>query len=299
VGSALINKYRYTAFGLNIESELELPELNASMEPADITVVYGKTPQQLEAPAVKTPWLEIKAGEFLLTVDSIARFYAEKGRRIIIEPFDNTDEDDIRVFLLDSVFAALLQQRGFPALHGSAAVIKEKAVAMLGKSTVGKTAVALALYDRSCRLLTDEICAVGLRNGRAVIHPGAPWLHVWKDTLEASGKNINTLRPIRRELNKYSLPAYDRFSGEVAEISHIFVLCTHNRDEIITETVTGGVKMEILVNNTFFTETVSDKTRHFKIYTAAAAARVIRVSFNNNQGMAEKIADVILREANK
>jgi hypothetical protein len=291
------DRFTYKAFGLNIESELKLPELIVSEGPANVSIVFGKVAEHLEKPTVQTPWYEIKSGEYLLTVNSIARYYAENGRRIVIEPLNGSDDDDIRVFLLDSVFAALLQQRGFLALHGSTAVINGKAVVMLGKSSVGKTAVALALYGRGFALLADEICAVSLIGGGAVIHPGAPWLHTWQDTLETAGKDINGLRPIRRLLVKYSFPVQDRFAAEPVGLSQIFILNGHNREDMMTEAVTGGNKLEVLLTHAFFTEAVTDRTEHFKVCAAASTTRMIRISYNCIPGTADKVAGLIMREA--
>jgi len=291
-------KGKYTAFGLNIESELELPELTASEGPADVSIVFGETPRHLEAPAAETPWYEVKAGEFLLTVDSVARYYAGNGRCIVVEPVEGADEESVRVFLLESVFPALLQQRGYLALHGSAAVIRGKAVAIAGKSSAGKTAVALALYDRGFSLLTDEICALGVSgDGKLMIYPGAPWLHAWRDTLETSGRGAGGLAPIRLGLNKYSFPVRDRFATGPAELSHIFLLSEHNRDEAIVEAVRGGEKLESLLRQAFFVETIPDKMGHFKLCAAAASFPIIRLSFNRIPGNAERVADLILKES--
>ena len=292
----MCDKLTYKAFGLNIESEFELPELAKLDVKPDVTIVYGETPQHLQNPAIQTPWYEIKAGEFLLTVDHIAKYYVENGRRIVIKPLTGSDDDDIRTFLFNGVFAALLQQRGFLALHGSAAVINGKGVALLGGCSCGKTALALALYDRGFTLLTDEICAIRLMNGSMVIHPGIPWLHAWQDTLETAGKNTGGLRRVRRGLHKYSFPVQNRFAAEPVELSHIIMLDYHNRKEVITETVRGGNKLEALLRQAFFTETATNKMEHFKTCAAASATRMINLSYCTIPGMADQVAELIVKE---
>ncbi len=108
----------YHAFGLNIESEIELPELLYSDGTADITISLGKVPDFLENPIENTPWYEVGMGQFLLRVDGISKYYVTDGKYIIIEPHHGVDLDDIRVFLVNTVLAVLLLQRNCIVLHG-------------------------------------------------------------------------------------------------------------------------------------------------------------------------------------
>jgi len=290
-------KDKYTAFGVNIESELELSEFSSSESPADVAVVFGKVPERLDNPAAKTPWYEAKAGELLLRVDSIAKFYVANGCRIVIEPANGADGDDIRVFLLETVISALLGQRGLLALHGSTALINGKAVAILGNSSVGKTSVALALYDKGIPILSDEVCALGRGRGGLVVYPGAPCLHVWQDTLDTSGRDVNGFAPIRRGLHKYSFPLRERLSANPVELSRIFILNNHNREEILVEVQRGGEKLENLLRQASFAEVAPDRVKYFKICTATAIFPVIRLNFNRIPGNAARVADLILKES--
>ncbi len=104
----------YTAFGLNIQSEIELPELLASQGLADIIIALGSVPEHINNSSETTPWYEIGMGQFLLRVDGISKYYVTDGKHIILEPH----LDDIRVFLVNTVLAVLLLQRNCIVLHG-------------------------------------------------------------------------------------------------------------------------------------------------------------------------------------
>jgi len=290
-------KKMYTAFGLHIESELELPELITSNGQADGTIVLGEVPEQLEESVKKTPWYEITAGKFLLTVDGIAKYYVENGEQIFIKPDLDAKMDDIRVFLLNSIFPVFLQQRGFLVLHGSAAVIDGKGTAFIGGTAVGKTAIAFNLYNRGHQIVTDEVCAVGMKNGKAVILPGIPQLNVWHDTLQAVGKDTGSCRSIRQGLMKYAFSTIDRYDNESVELSNIVLLKNHNRDDVIIEAIKGGKKLENLIRNIHFIETVANQSEHFKICAAAAAAaNMIQITFDNRTHSFEEVTDSILEE---
>jgi hypothetical protein len=63
---------------------------------------------------------EVSPGMFRLDVPGVARCRVEEGKNISIEPLPGSSPDKVRLFLLGSTMGALLYQRGFIPLHGSA-----------------------------------------------------------------------------------------------------------------------------------------------------------------------------------
>ncbi|MFZ2959947.1 MAG: hypothetical protein WA705_23960 [Candidatus Ozemobacteraceae bacterium] len=287
----------HTAFGLIIESELELPELFASNGQIDAAIVFGKVPEHLETPVEKTPWFEVAGGKFLLRVDGIAKYYVENGNMIVIDPEAGTNKEDVRVFLLNTVIAALLQQRDYLILHGSVALINGKAVALVGPSRSGKTAIALSLYEKGYQILSDEICAIKTKNGKVLIYPGIPQLNVWHDTLAAEGKNVSGCQPIRRGLEKFAFRVEDRFCRDAFELSDIIFLKHHNKETMLSEALKGGEKLEHLLKNTYFVETTSDKVANFQVCgDAVNHANIMKVTFNNKLYQVDKLTNFIIKK---
>ncbi len=190
-----------------------------------------------------------------------------------IEPFPGATEEDIRVFLLDSVMACAVQQRGIAVFHASAAEIGGRAVLFCGFSGAGKTAIALELYDRGLRLLADDSCAVSLdRTGAAVALPGVPQLGVWHDGLTAAQKDTAAYRPIRKGLKKYAFPVADRFCRQPVPLAHIFFLKSSNRASVEIHTVSGANKLKEMYQygrNISLTEGTPAKIEHFKNWAVA------------------------------
>ncbi len=290
----LEKKKNYTVFGLRIESALWLPELFTSEGPADVSIEFGHVPAHIEAPLEKTPWYELAAGQFLLRVEGTAKYYAEEGKRVLIEPDAAGREEDIRVFLLCTVLAALLQQRGLLVLHGFAANIGGETVAFLAPTSVGKTTIALSLYDRGYKLLSDEICAVGLVQGKPVVFPGYPRLYVWRDALARSGKDVHLLQPVRQGLEKYLFNIEDGFSPEPAALSEIVELKMYNKKAIEIEPVRGSSRFESLLKNTFFGQIASDPQKRLKQFAMLAMLPYKRISFSHLGREVEKTVGRIL-----
>ena len=77
----------YTAYGLQIGSELPLPELlPGSSRSPDVHIRFGPVPTSLPDPLGESGCFQATPDTFLLVVRSIARFLVIKGREIFIEP---------------------------------------------------------------------------------------------------------------------------------------------------------------------------------------------------------------------
>ena len=264
----------WSAFGLTFESEKELPEMDRAVRAeADVTIEQGNVPGHLENADFADRWYEAAGNRFLLRVPGIANYCVEHGKRIVIESSDGASDEDARVFLLSSALPALLMQRGLVALHGAAAVVNGKGIAILGASKAGKTALALALYDRGCKLLADEVCAVALHEGKATLLPGVPQLNVWADTLKDSGRDTASIRPIRRGLEKYAVYEAGMFSRKPIPLSHVVLLRHHNDAVDQRVSVTGAQKFKKLMDNIPLAHLFSKKQAFFM--TCAEVARSV------------------------
>jgi hypothetical protein len=290
-------KKHYTAFGLTFEAEIDLPELMPAAGPADVQIALGKVPGYLEKPKVKTPWYEAFPGRFLLRVDGIAKYYVENGELIVIEPHSAAQPEAIRVFLLHTVLAALLHQRDYLVLHGAVAIVDGKAVALVGYSGVGKTAIALTLYDRGYTILSDEIGAIKLQDGKPVVVPGIPQLNVWRDTLKRADYDVERYQPIRQEIEKYAVPIHDQFSKSAVELGNIVLMKQHNLAANAWEPLKGAAGFEQLMRSAYFVETVANQAQHFKIAAAIMKnTHLGRVTFNDQPYQVDKVTDFILGE---
>jgi hypothetical protein len=168
--------FHYRLFGLNVESELELPELSP-VEPSDEPDVrIGIT---AAGPHPGT----------LVAIDDVAKFYVEGGLHIRIVPEPAVPDRNVRLFLLGSAMGMLLHQRGLLPLHANAIEIDGKAVAFMGPSGAGKSTLAAWFHDRGYRVIADDVCVVDFTvDGHPTVFDGLPRLRLWRDALEDSGR---------------------------------------------------------------------------------------------------------------
>lgn len=245
--------YHYFTFGLHIQSELELPPLlvaDSSSLP-DVSITIGSTPESLANCPKKGVAFEIAPNEFLLDLRNIARFYVTNGNSIIVEPKENSDEDDIRLFLLGSCFGAILHQRKILAMHASAIAHEGKAVLFTGISGVGKSTTANAFRLKGFKMLTDDVCPIKFTNQQPYALPGYPQSKLWEDVLEKMEVDYEGLKHIRKGIHKRAVPIHGQFVKEPLPIKALYILQAHNKDELKLMDVQDANKFRLIKNMTY------------------------------------------------
>jgi hypothetical protein len=191
--------FRYAAFGTQLNSTIELPELphaaatardgwtlvvgdNTSIEKGDLLgtdVVYGSVAVRLFG----------ADASFRLDFDDTGSFDIRPEHRTITwHPGARRDGDAVRADILGRVIAVAMHADGSLALHASAVAIEGQGVAFLGPKHAGKSTIAMSLVRRGARLLTDDTLAVHIdANGHPAASPGVHRVRLWDDSLRALG----------------------------------------------------------------------------------------------------------------
>jgi hypothetical protein len=195
---------RFSAFGLTIDSEVLLEELPpAEGGDPDVSIRYGSA----GPPGPTGQAYSVGEGGALLTVPGVARFLVRDGREIVIERDPNGSSRNLRLFLLGSAFGALLHQRGLLPLHANAIDVGGTAIAFSGHSGAGKSTLAAWFHDRGRAILADDVCVVGFdESNRALAFPGIPRLRLWREALEASGRDADQYNRSFDDMDKYDVP---------------------------------------------------------------------------------------------
>ena len=117
--------HHYSVFGLNVRSSVPLPELfpAAQGKGPDVTISIGP---ELEADD-PVPAVTDTDGGIIISIPEIGRFRISGGNEISIEPVAGVPDRNLRLYLLGSVFGALLHQRGLLPLHANAVEIDGRA----------------------------------------------------------------------------------------------------------------------------------------------------------------------------
>lgn len=242
---------RYTAYGLSVESEIELPELLLGDVDADVCIRYGEIAgNTMPFVCGRNRIWQGQPGKFLMQVKRIGRFLVEQGKTITIDRHQQATNDDLRFVLLGSIFGVLLQQRQLLALHASSVITSSGAMLFAGPSGYGKSTIAAALAARNYRVLSDDVTALTCQEQGPMALPAFPRLRLWQDSLAQLNLDSSSLPRARVGLNKY-LPQVSYFHQESAPLARIYLLGVHHQPSIDVQPLRGAAKVMGLINNTY------------------------------------------------
>jgi hypothetical protein len=214
---------RYLVYGLSIESEWELPDLDRTLEAASACIRSGVNqvglPLEHEAPR----WFA--DGEHIFLTDSqVGSICVDGGREVTVHLKENPDHPLLEAYLLGPALAVVLHQRGYLVLHASVLARDGQAVAILGDSGEGKSTAALALCSRGWRLVADDQAVIEWTQEGPAVYPGRAALRVSHEALSRFGASqpglILTAECGGKFLFRPGAPVVER-----TPLSCLYVLC--------------------------------------------------------------------------
>lgn len=290
----------YTAYGLIIESQLSLPELNVSHHTAaaDVTIRLGAVEANgLPGGSQLGPYLWVAPGALWLQVPGVARFLVQNGNAISCDPEFGVDEDSIRVFLLGSAFGALLFQRGHLVLHGNAIRIEDQCLVCVGPSGAGKSTLAAGFMQRGYTVLADDVVAVDVN---CDVLPGYPRIKLWQDATDKLKIDLQPLRRIRPGIEKFNVPVPTKIDATPLPIRWVYILSSEHIESAEIHPIHGMQRFQPLRNNTYrvrFLEGSPLKSEHLKLCGRLAGrvrlAHIKRPKFGFNL---DQMIDIILAD---
>jgi hypothetical protein len=242
----------YTAYGLIIESDLEIPELALSH-------VAGREPdvriRRAAVPAVADDGRDgsgcayrLNSREMLYTRDHCGLFLVRDGLEIEVDPAPEAEDRVWRLSLFGPALGLLLIQRGFLVLHGGAVVCPGGAVLLLGPGGSGKSTLTAELCRRGGGLLTDDVVAIDMDGPVPRVLPGVPLLKLWPDAVDdaPAGAWTQVLHP---DYEKVGRRLEDADLAGAAPVAGIFVL--QGGPRVARETLSGVQAFRALMASLF------------------------------------------------
>ena len=222
--------FHYTAFGLNITSEIKLPGMieKENIDKSDVKISLGEVSPSLSPGVKKGPNYIADHKNVYIWWEDIGKVKISEGNQITVEPLSdlkNPNETNIIPFLLGPVMSTLLHQRGFLVLHGSSVKIDNEAVAFLGYRGLGKSTTAIQLYKKGYSLITDDILAINFdEKGIPLLYPGYPHVRLSEESYTHTKDDTHILTPIRTYAGKVFCDASRGFSQAPVKVKRIYVL---------------------------------------------------------------------------
>ncbi|MBW7841054.1 MAG: hypothetical protein H3C36_15765, partial [Chitinophagaceae bacterium] len=160
----------------------------------------------------------------------------------------------VSAFLLNPVFGFCLRMREITCMHATAiAVDEEHALLVAGASGAGKSTIAALFALHNHGIVSDDVSALCIQNGRICVQPGYPRIRLWPQSTGALLGDEDTLPPIVPTVNKQylDLPAHRlQFVDKALPVGAVYAL--HARgEELAISQMKASEALISMMNNTY------------------------------------------------
>jgi len=180
----------YSAYGLTIQSDLVLPQLDESSSAPDLTVRRGR----IEAPS---PFPGIgrrvcsENGTVWLYCGKRGALRIREGREIVVDPAPGADLRIIHNWVIGQGLGVAMAQRGYFVLHAGVVKVGNAGVAFMGPSGSGKSTMVMALCHAGRAVLADDHAVIDDREVPVVLS-GFPQVKLREDSLQTFQRHGRT-----------------------------------------------------------------------------------------------------------
>jgi hypothetical protein len=178
----------YRAYGLNIQSEIPLPELPCILEEPEVCIREGKIEEAWNRTKRVRDFIKTSDG-VLLSWRRLGRFLIRDGSEVLVELVPGADKMLVRHLILGPVLGVLNFQRGIMFFHASAVALPTGGVAFMASKGHGKSTQAAAFVRRGHALITDDLLLLKEGQNRIWAVPGVPFIKLWPKTLALMGED--------------------------------------------------------------------------------------------------------------
>lgn len=274
--------YRYQAFGLRIDSEIELADMSVANDgEAQINIRCGDLSQKIIFDQDSTHF-QVSDDEFLFHFRDFATFYVGQGSTITVQVCDAADINIVKLLLLGFALGMVLTQRGVLVMHASALELGGRGILLVGPPGAGKSTMAAALCQEGWSFLADDIAAIS-RNDAGVLQiiPGFPKQKLTPESAAMLGIETAGLS-IVPDKNKFVIPMTAAFCSQPVPIKAIYEIICQPGDTVSVEPVTGMKKLECLIENTYVASLLGTSGRKAanleQCFALAEQAKVFRLT---------------------
>jgi hypothetical protein len=292
----------YRAYGLAINSDVEIPELPPLRDLRDVgrnrimlrllgpRRQIGEPEQWLNSStyADGTPWLSTAKidGGYLLRFPQIADFTIDStGREVTcVAVADGVAVITLRHLAIDHVMPRVLNLLGIESLHATAVAAAAGAVAFIGDAGTGKSTLAASFHLSGLRSFCDDCLVLSGESARIMGTPAYPGVRLWDDSFHALMGESERGLPVAQYTSKARLLGdATGFAAERLPLERIYLLRRPDGDDDAVpapkiSTVSPAVAFPHLVGASFPLDLTDYAmlTRHFRFIVRVAATVPIR-----------------------
>ena len=177
----------------------------------------------------------------------VGTFLIYEGKRVVVIPEPKVTIEQVRIYLVGTVMAMILYQRGFLILHGSGVVVNGKAIAFVGRSGWGKSSIAAALNHRGYGLVSDDVFPLDLNSETPVVYPGFSQYKISEETAAVLGHDSNSL--LNRDVENRGYLKCQNFATDALPLDRIYLLTKASDNNAIESIEPIDIMTELLCHS--------------------------------------------------
>ena len=209
--------YRYTIYGILVESEFEinllLPANDQDRYVETVTIKETDVEDEVKLFLKKSDALN-KHYEIGLTksaMENIGGFYLIQNGQILVKLKAGYTYETISPWILGYCLSMALLQKGILTIHCSAIAPDNGAILISGTPGAGKSSLASKLLEHGYKLMADDVAAIRFVGGDCLVYPAFPFQKLCSNEVEKRKLDKNTLIYINEDKDKYLVPVTDIF----------------------------------------------------------------------------------------
>lgn len=246
-----MKKYKYKAFGLNIVSDFELPELVYGNDGCDVEILYGKI-EEVDGSLLEDKIYKANSEEIVYQLKDIAACKVQNGNKAIIMPSPVISKSTLRLLILTSVLGCIFIQRKMIPVHGSSVILDDECIIIAGRSGAGKSTLASAFIEKGYYFLADDVSVLTQdENGHIYVQPAYPYRKLHEDSIKCYDYDVEGFERIEYEEDKYLIPLHSRFLNSSKRLKALFEIVPADIENVHIEKVKGIEKLKIMMNNLY------------------------------------------------
>jgi hypothetical protein len=265
----------YRAFGLIIQSDIELPNFPTTDDPGEnpVSIRLGEVPESLTDARQPNQYLQANHETLLLHLPGFGRIAVHAGREICLALEAVIDPILVRAIAINIGLSAILHQRGALALHASGIATPGGAVLFCGNQRAGKSTLAVGLNQRGWPLLSDDKCAIIQKESQVLALPAFPQVKLWQDAIEQLSFRAESREKLP-EVEKYNLSLDSGFQKHPLPLRAIYLLHPTETDSITFEPLAGMSKFQAIKQfnyGNYYLQGLGLQAAHFHLTSLIAA----------------------------
>lgn len=245
--------FDYSAFGLRIRCDWELPELAGPAGASDLPLVRvcRGSVGTIFSPRYEDAACSVGDDDYILNVPGVARYRVRNGEIIIVETVADGDVERLRMFLMGTAMSVLCMQRGFFPLHASTIEVEGRAVAFAGHSGAGKSTLCAHFENRGYAMVGDDVCMAGARRERFVVWPSVAGTRLRRDAAAMLDRSLHAAARQDDGAEKFVFAARQGNRLRPLPLDRVYVLQTAAAGPSAFHKLSGAAALEALLSNTY------------------------------------------------